>query len=90
MPPDGKPVFTSDDVTGKGCATVTGIEPGHEHTFRLLVRMGFFELYIDDLLMQTFRYKSGAGKVGFLVHDAKAEFSDLKAWKMSLPARPDS
>ena len=85
-PPDGKTVFASEDATGKGCATVTGIEDGREHTFRLLVRVGFFELYIDDLLVQTFHYQHSSGKMGFVVRGAKVVFSDLKAWKMSLPA----
>ena len=51
---DGQRIFSSEDVTGRGCATVTGIEDGQEHTFRLLCRMEMFELYIDDLLMQTY------------------------------------
>ncbi len=81
---DGKSTFQSEDVTGKGCATVTGIDDGREHTFRLLVRMDFFELYIDDLLMQTYRYNPGRGKVGFLASHATVEINDLRAWHMSL------
>ena len=83
--PDGGLEFASVDVTGEGCATVTGIEDGKEHTFRLLLRMGGFELYIDDLLMQTYIYKPSSGKVGLLVRNAKVIFGDLKAWSMSLP-----
>lgn len=81
---DGTTVFTSMDVTGKGCATVTGIEPGRERTFRLLVRAGFFELYIDDLLVQTFNCPYCSGRLGFVVRDSSAELVDLLAWKMSL------
>ncbi|MBC8472900.1 MAG: hypothetical protein H8D56_25845 [Planctomycetes bacterium] len=84
--PDGALEFVSEDVTGSGCATVTGIEDGKEHTFRLLVRLGGFELYIDDLLMQTYIYQPFFGKVGFLARNAEAVFSDLRAWSMSLPA----
>lgn len=83
---DGQWVFSSEDVTGKGCATVTGIEDGQEHTFRLLCRMEMFELYIDDLLMQTYTHRPGSGKVGLLVCNARAEFSDLRAWTMSFSA----
>jgi len=89
-PPDAPPAFASEDITGKGCATVTGIAPGREHSFRLLVRMDFFELYVDDLLMQTYRYRPGAGKVGFLVHNAAARFGELHAWEMALPGKPGS
>jgi len=78
--------FASEDVTGRYCATVTGIEDGKEHSFRLLVRLGVFELYIDDLLMQTYIYKPSVGKVGFLSRNANVTFSDLKAWSMSLLA----
>ncbi len=80
---EGKMQFQSEDVTGKGCATVTGIENGKEHRFRLLVRRGMFELYIDDMLMQTYVYKPGSGKVGFLAHNANVVFRDVQAWNMS-------
>ena len=83
---DGVRAFSSEDVTGKGCATVTGVEDGREHTFRLLRRMEMFELYIDDLLMQTYTRRPGSGKVGFLACNAQAEFSNLRAWTMSFPA----
>jgi hypothetical protein len=73
------------DVTGKGCATVTGVEDGREHTFRLLCRKEMLELYIDDLLVQTYTRPPGSGKVGFLVGNAQAEFSGLSAWAMSFP-----
>ena len=76
--------FKSEDVTGKGCATVTGIENAKEHRFRLLVRRGMFELYIDDMLMQTYVYKPGSGKLGFVAHDTNVVFRDVKAWDMSL------
>ena len=81
---EGKLQFQSEDVTGKGCATVTGVENGKEHCFRLLVRQGMFELYIDDMLMQTYVYKPSSGKVGFVAHDANVVFKDLQGWDMSL------
>ena len=83
---EGKLEFKSWDVTGKGCATVSGIDDGKEHTFRLLCRLEMFELYIDDLLMQTYLHKPDSGKIGVVVGNAKAAFSDLKAWRMSFPA----
>jgi len=82
--PDGKFEFVSEDVTGKNCATVTGIDEGKEHTFRLLARLGGFELYIDDLLMQTYVYKPVEGKIGLLARNTKVVFNDIKAWNMSL------
>jgi hypothetical protein len=72
------------DETGPGCATVTGIDDGREHSFRLWVRKGMLELYVDDLLMQTFFTGETTGRVGFVVQNCKAAFSDVKAWAMSL------
>jgi len=82
--PDGARTFTSQDVTGTGCATVTGIAGGREHTFRLLARLNMFELYVDDLLVQTYAYKPSSGKIGFVTKGADAEFGGLKAWRMTL------
>ena len=84
--PGRQPLFSSEDVTGQGCATVTGIEDGKEHTFRLLCRMEMFELYVDDLLVQTYIRQPGSGRVGLLACNAQVGFSDLRAWTMSLPA----
>jgi len=81
---EGKMEFQSEDVTGKGCATVTGIDSGKEHRFRLLVRRGMFELYIDDMLMQTYVYKPGSGRVGLVAHNANVVFRDVQAWDMLL------
>jgi hypothetical protein len=79
----GKVQFQSEDVTGKACATVTGIDNAKQHRFRLLVRRGMFELYIDDMLMQTYTYKPASAKLGFLAHKANVRFSDIQAWSMS-------
>ncbi|MEI6218151.1 MAG: hypothetical protein WCP86_04575, partial [bacterium] len=91
--PNGSLTFTSEDVTGKGCATVTGVEDGREHTFRLLRRAGMFELYIDDLLMQTYTCPPSNGSIGLLVFKARAEFGNLRAWVMDTrqtAATPDA
>jgi hypothetical protein len=80
---DGNMSFQSEDVTGEGCATITGLDDGREHTFRLLCRWELMELYIDDLLMQTYTHERGSGRVGFFVANARADFS-VTAWAMSL------
>ena len=46
--------------------------------------MELFELYVDDLLVQTYLFKPDSGKIGFVACNANAVFSDLKAWRMSL------
>jgi hypothetical protein len=82
---NGRMEFASEDVTGRGCATVTGLDDGREHSFRLLCRLEMFELYVDDLLMQTYVHEPGSGRVGFLVAHSQAGFSNLRAWAMSFP-----
>jgi len=71
--------FKSEDTTGQGCATVRGLCDGVEHRFRLLVRHDLFELYVDDLLMQTYTYRPAGGRVGLLTVGAKAVFDRLQA-----------
>lgn len=56
-----------------------------EHSFRLLVRGSLFEIYVDDLLMQTYIYGERGGNVGLMACNSAAEFSDLHAWEMSFP-----
>jgi hypothetical protein len=80
----GARTFDCEDVTGKGCATVTGIGNGTGHSFRLLLRHDVFELYIDDLLMQTYVYRPASGKIGLLARTANAAFGHLSAWQMNL------
>jgi len=82
--PDGGRTFTGEDVTGAGCATLTGIADGREHGFRLLARLEMFELYVDDMLVQTYSYKPSSGRIGFVARGADAEFGSLKAWRMAL------
>ncbi len=69
--------FESLDVTGRNCATVTGLDNGKAHTFRLWIRGGQLELYIDDLLMQSFFFERSTGRVGFISQESETQFSNL-------------
>jgi len=71
------------DVTGKNCATVTGLDGGMPHTFRLWIRGGQMELYIDDLLMQSFFFEKSSGRIGFLAQESNAQFSNVKVYEMN-------
>ena len=75
--------FQPQDVTGRNCATVTGLEEGKAHSFRLWLRGGQMELYIDDLLMQSFFFERPSGRVGFIAQEAEAQFSNLKFYQMN-------
>ena len=76
--------FRSMDVTGPGSATVTGLDYDVEHRFRLWVRQGMFDLYIDDRLMQSFVTGPTTGRLGLFAQNAPANFANLQAWSMSL------
>jgi hypothetical protein len=76
--------FDCVDETGPGCATVTGLDNGRKHSFRLWLRKKMVELYIDDMYMQTFVVRNTTGMIGFNCQNGKAAFGDLKVWQMSL------
>lgn len=82
---DGTLKFRCLDATGPGCATVGGIRAGKKTSFRLLVRHDLVELYLDDLLVQTFFFSATAtGRLGFLALDGGCLLEDIKVWEMSL------
>ena len=56
----------------------TGLGNDKDHTFRLWLRGGQMELYVDDLLMQTFFIQSPSGRIGFISQESEAQFSQLK------------
>lgn len=76
--------FEPLDVTGRECATVTGLDNGRDHTFRLWLRGGQMELYIDDMLMQSFFFFAPSGRIGFIAQESEAQFSGLKFYAMNL------
>ena len=83
--------FRAEDVIGPGCAAPAGILPHQNHTFRLLVRKNMFELYLDDLLVQTFNTThrpDQAGlvpqRLGFISQNGQAVFEHLRCWQMDL------
>jgi hypothetical protein len=76
--------FQTLDATGRGSATVTGLDDGKQHTFRLWLRSGQMELYIDDLLMQSFFYLKATGRIGFISQESEVTFSKLRFYSMDL------
>lgn len=73
------------DVTGDGCATVRGIDAGVSHNFKLFLRDVMAELYVDDLLVQTFILtKKPSGRLGFVSRNAKCTWSDISLYQMNL------
>ena len=82
---NGRLSFETEDITGPGCATIGGIHAGRTYSFRLLARHDIFELYLDDLLVQTFFISNqSTGRLGFLCRDGVCLFENLKLYQMSL------
>ena len=83
--------FSEEDTIGPGCAAPNGILPHTNHTFRLLIRKNMFELYLDDMLVQTFNTTHEPGpvglapqRIGFIAQNGCALLENLKAWSMTL------
>jgi hypothetical protein len=83
--PLGTSQFVGEDVTRTiGYATAAGIEKQTRCKFRLLIRDGIFECYLNDLLVQTYAYdRNASGRIGVLGRDGSVKFEDLRCWKMS-------
>jgi hypothetical protein len=87
----GRAAFRSEDVIGPGCAAPAGVVPHQNHTFRLFVRKNMFELYVDDLFVQTFNTTHDpdvAGQVpqriGFIAENGQAIFENVRVSPMTL------
>ena len=83
--------FRPEDTIGPGCAAPAGIVPHTNHTFRLLIRKNMFELYLDDMLVQTFNTTHEPGgigltpqRLGFIAENGQGLFENVKAWSMTL------
>ncbi len=70
--------YTPEDFIYPGCASPTGLDTGKEHTFRLLVRYGMFELYFDDLHIQSYTMKKmPSGKLYIALMNGICKLKDL-------------
>jgi hypothetical protein len=84
-------VFSAEDTIGPGCAAPGGIVPHINHSFRLMVRKNMFELYLDDLFVQTFNTTHEPGgvgatpqRIGFIAQNGQGQFENVRAWSMTL------
>jgi hypothetical protein len=77
--------FDSEDVVGPyGHASYCGIRHGRTHKFSLLARGDYFELFVDNLYVQTYLLpETMTGVIGFCVFDGRAEFKDIKIYDMT-------
>ncbi len=73
------------DTIGEDCANVRGMDDTGVHTFRVLCRRNVFELYLDDLHVQTFVHLGReTGRLGFTLQNSAVIVRDLKLFRMNL------
>lgn len=81
---------TVEDEIGGATALVAGIRPDVVHTFRLLARRNMFEMYLDELLVQTFNTTHTPNAVGMIpqrlglvVQNGTAVYDALRVTRMA-------
>lgn len=80
--------FTQEDVIGPlGYAVPCGVYNSTPHRFRLLVKHGMFEFYLDDLLVQTYITGPANGRLGLFAKSGPVEFSNLQFRAMTPAAK---
>lgn len=78
-PYQGLSRFTEEDRVGPiGYAPPCGLRNGRTHRFRLLVKGGLFELYLDDLLVQTYVTGPASGRLGLVAKSGAVTFDQLR------------
>lgn len=87
--------FRREDTIGPGCAAPVGILPHTDTSFRLLIRKNMFELYLDDMFVQTFNTTHAPGsigatprRIGFIAQNGQGLFDNVRVWSMNL-TEPD-
>ena len=61
-----------------------GIAPSERCAFRLLLRGGFLELYLDDLLVQCYSLPpESTGRLGLVFGSGRVAFDNVQAWEMT-------
>jgi len=78
--------FDCQDTSGPyGHANSSDLRHGSSHSFRLMARSDFFELYIDDYYVQTFfTPDTFTGRVGIIACDGTAVCQKITAWDMNI------
>lgn len=79
--------FAEEDIIGPiGYAVPCGIRSATPHRFRLLIKNGIWELYLDDRYVQTYITGPATGRLGLFAKSGTVEFRDLRIHAMT----PDS
>ena len=83
--------FQEEDRLSLMTAANVGLTRGRSHGIRLLARGPMFEIYKDDILVQTFNTSREFGKPGktptalrFLARNGCIKVTEIQAWKMNV------
>ena len=77
--------FTPEDRIDRGCAGPNGLDTFVPHTFRLLIRYGCFELYLDDLLVQSYLCDGmPTGRIQLALQNCACRLENVKVYEMNL------
>jgi hypothetical protein len=68
------------------------LDPALPHALRVYFRRGMFELYVDNRLVQTYRYggvsnagfADGGGRVGFIANNTSAAWVNITVHALTL------
>jgi hypothetical protein len=80
----GTVFFDYEDTVGPfGHAAYSGIRHGKKHSFRLIARGDYFELFMDDLYVQTYLLpEKSNGITGLCVFDGTCIFENIRMFEM--------
>ena len=77
--------FIPEDKISHGCASPNGIDVGVPYSFRLLIRYGMFELYLNDMHVQTYTTRTmPTGKIMLALQNCKCRIEDVTVYEMNL------
>lgn len=81
----GTLAFDFNDTVGPfGHASYGGVRHKKNHHFRIIAQGDYFELYIDDLYVQTYLLPEiMSGRIGLMCFDGVCEYTDIKAWEIN-------
>ena len=77
--------FIPEDRISGCCASPNGIDVGVPYTFRLLIRYGMFELYLNDMHVQTYTTAAmPAGRIRLALQNCKCSLENVTVYEMNL------
>lgn len=78
-------IFSPEDTISHNCTCPNGIDVEVPYSFRLLIRYGMFELYLNDMHVQTYTTRTmPTGKVMLALQNCKCRIENVTVYEMNL------